>query len=140
MFELDRSRNVHASLERERQLDRSIGYIHARHCADPIAPAAVLCLCYPSSRCRTYVAVIGLFLTARLQVGHTLAAAAALAGLPSMPYQRGQFWVRRFQRQMRHVLLAAPAPLGNLGALVFGDHPLKLHQKLILRGGSGGRL
>ena len=43
--------------------------------------------------------MIGLFLAARLQVGRTLAAAAALAALPGMPYQRGQFWVRRFQRQ-----------------------------------------
>ena len=58
---------------------------------------------------RFSVAVIGLFLTARLQIGHTLVAAAALAGLPSMPYQRGQFWIRRFQRQARALRAALVA-------------------------------
>ena len=58
---------------------------------------------------RFSVAVIGLFLMARLRVGCTLAAAAALAGLPSMPYQRGQFWVRRFQRQARALCAALVA-------------------------------
>ena len=41
---------------------------------------------------------------------------------------------------LRHVLLAPPAPFGDLGAFVFGDYALKLHQKLILRGGSRRRL
>ena len=58
---------------------------------------------------RFSVAVIGLFLTARLQVGRALAAAAALAGLPSMPYQRGQFWVRRFRRQAKALCAALVA-------------------------------
>ena len=58
---------------------------------------------------RFSVALIGLFLTARLQVGRTFVAAAALAGLPSMPYQRGQFWVRRFQRQARALCAALVA-------------------------------
>jgi hypothetical protein len=58
---------------------------------------------------RFSVAVIGLFLMARLRVGRTLAAAAALAGLPSMPYQRGQFWVRRFQRQAKALCAALVA-------------------------------
>jgi len=58
---------------------------------------------------RFSVAVIGLFLMARLRVGRTLATAAALAGLPSMPYQRGQFWVRRFQRQARALCAALVA-------------------------------
>jgi IS5 family transposase len=37
---------------------------------------------------------------------------------------------------LRHVLLASPAPLGDLGAFVFGDHALKLHQQMIFRRGS----
>lgn len=45
------------------------------------------------------ITVIALFLIARLLVGHTLGAAAVAATLPSMPYQRGQFWVRRFRQQ-----------------------------------------
>ncbi len=45
------------------------------------------------------VAVIALFLVARLLEGRTLQASAAAASQPHMPYQRGQFWIRRFQRQ-----------------------------------------
>lgn len=44
---------------------------------------------------RFSISVLSLFLIARLIEGRTLAAAAQTA----MPYQRGQFWVRRFQRQ-----------------------------------------
>jgi hypothetical protein len=47
---------------------------------------------------RFSISVIALFLIARLQCG-TLAAAAVAAAQTAMPYQRGQFWVRRFQRQ-----------------------------------------
>jgi hypothetical protein len=42
---------------------------------------------------------ISLFLIARLLQGLTLAAAALAAGQRAMPYQRGQFWIRRFQKQ-----------------------------------------
>ena len=38
------------------------------------------------------IAVIALFLIARLLVGSTLGAAAVAAKQPGMPYQRGQFW------------------------------------------------
>jgi len=60
------------------------------------------------------ITVISLFLIARLLGGHTLSAAAA-AALSDMPYQRGQFWVRRFQRQAAALCvalaaLAAPPP------------------------------
>jgi hypothetical protein len=48
---------------------------------------------------RFSVSVIALFLVARLLQGATLAAAAVAAAQPAMPYQRGQFWARRFQRQ-----------------------------------------
>jgi hypothetical protein len=48
---------------------------------------------------RFSILVISLFLIARLLDGCTLAAAAQAAAQPGMPYQRGQFWVRRFQRQ-----------------------------------------
>src|SRR5437879_5667346 len=46
---------------------------------------------------RSSLAVIALFLIARLFHGRTLQSAAAAP--PSMPYQRGQFWVRRFRAQ-----------------------------------------
>jgi Domain of unknown function (DUF6431) len=43
--------------------------------------------------------VISLFLVARLLQGQSLRGAAGAAFQPHMPYQRGQFWIRRFQKQ-----------------------------------------
>ena len=48
---------------------------------------------------RFSLGVISLFLAARLLQGLTLAAAALAAGQRAMPYQRGQFWIRRFRQQ-----------------------------------------
>jgi hypothetical protein len=48
---------------------------------------------------RFSIQVIGLFLVSRLLYRRTLREAAGAAFQPSMPYQRGQFWVRRFQQQ-----------------------------------------
>jgi Domain of unknown function (DUF6431) len=48
---------------------------------------------------RFSITVVSLFLVARLLNGLTLTAAALAAGLMSMPYQRGQFWIRRLQKQ-----------------------------------------
>lgn len=59
---------------------------------------------------RFSITVIALFLVARLLNGRTLVAAAQAAALTAMPYQRGQFWVRRFQKQAS-VLSPALAPL-----------------------------
>ena len=63
---------------------------------------------------RSSLAVIALFLIARLFRGQTLQSAAATAP-PPMPYQRGQFWVRRFRAQAEALCatlaaLAQPAP------------------------------
>ena len=43
--------------------------------------------------------IISLFLVSRLLAGRSLAEAAQAAFQPGMPYQRGQFWVRRFRKQ-----------------------------------------
>jgi hypothetical protein len=43
--------------------------------------------------------IISLFLVARLLAGRSLAEAAQAAFQPDMPYQRGQFWARRFRKQ-----------------------------------------
>jgi hypothetical protein len=43
--------------------------------------------------------IISLFLVSRLLAGHSLGEAAQAAFQPGMPYQRGQFWVRRFRKQ-----------------------------------------
>lgn len=56
------------------------------------------------------ITVISLFLVARLLQGLTLTAAALAARQPAMPYQRGQFWIRRFRRQAPALGLAL-APL-----------------------------
>lgn len=55
------------------------------------------------------ITVISLFLVARLLQGTTLAAAAAKAAQSAMPYQRGQFWIRRFQRQAESLCAALTA-------------------------------
>jgi len=67
---------------------------------------------------RFSIAVISLFLVARLLEGRTLKAAAAAASQPHMPYQRGQFWVRRFQQQAAGLCAAlaaktTPEPAAN---------------------------
>ncbi|MCI0355147.1 MAG: DUF6431 domain-containing protein [Acidobacteria bacterium] len=58
---------------------------------------------------RFSITVISLFLVAHLVQGLTLAAAALAARQPAMPYQRGQFWIRRFQRQAEHLCAALAA-------------------------------
>jgi transposase-like protein len=65
---------------------------------------------------RSSLIVIALFLVARLLGGQTLEAAARAVS-PPMPYQRGQFWIRRFRAQAEALCAAlaalthpAPAP------------------------------
>jgi hypothetical protein len=63
---------------------------------------------------RFSISVIALFLVARLLTGLTLIAAAQAAAQPGMPYQRGQFWIRRFRKQAPALSLSlaslAPPP------------------------------
>lgn len=68
---------------------------------------------------RFSITVISLFLVARLLQGLTLAAAALAAGQRAMPYERGQFWIRRFRKQasalgLALAPLAAPAAAPDL--------------------------
>ena len=58
---------------------------------------------------RFSIPVISLFLIARLLNGYTLQASAQAAAQPAMPYQRGQLWSRRFQRQAESLCLALAA-------------------------------
>ena len=55
---------------------------------------------------RFSISLIALFLAARLLNGLTLVAAARAAAQTVMPYQRGQFWIRRFQKQAPALSLA----------------------------------
>jgi hypothetical protein len=54
---------------------------------------------------RSSLTVIAVFLIARLLLAQTLEAAAP----PPMPYQRGQFWVRRFRAQAQALCAALAA-------------------------------
>jgi transposase-like protein len=62
---------------------------------------------------RFSIPVISLFLVARLLEGRTLKAAAATASQPAMPYQRGQFWIRRFRAQATALCAALVARTTN---------------------------
>ena len=55
---------------------------------------------------RSSIVDIALFLIARLKDNKTLIAAARAAAQPEMPYQRGQQWIRRFQKQATAVAAA----------------------------------
>jgi uncharacterized protein DUF6431 len=72
------------------------------------------------------ITVISLFLIARLFRGHTLTSAAVLAGLPNMPYQRGQFWIRRFQRQAESICAALATLRAPMAALNFVSRALQM--------------
>ena len=62
---------------------------------------------------RFSIRVIGLFLVSRLLSKCSLEKAAAAAFQPNMPYQRGEFWVRRFKQEARG-LCAALASLTSV--------------------------
>lgn len=74
---------------------------------------------------RFSISVIALFLVARLLKGLTLAVAALAAGQAAMPYQRGQFWIRRFQKQAPSLgvslaPLAPPLPAADFVSRALG--------------------
>jgi transposase-like protein len=75
---------------------------------------------------RFSVTLMALFLMARLRAGHTLVAAAALAGLRNMPYQRGQFWVRRFRKQAVALCAALAALTAPVAASSFVERALHM--------------
>jgi hypothetical protein len=58
---------------------------------------------------RFSIPVVSLFLIARLLNGCTLKASARAAAQPAMPYQRGQLWSRRFQKQAESLCAALAA-------------------------------
>lgn len=79
---------------------------------------------------RFSVSVIALFLIARLLEGRTLAAAALAASQPHMPYQRGQFWIRRFQKQASALCAALAAKITPMPAANFVTRALLMLQAL----------
>ena len=77
---------------------------------------------------RFSVSVISLFLVARLLDGRTLKAAAAAQS--GMPYQRGQFWSRRFQPQASTLCVALVALTAPLAAANFVTRALQMLQSI----------
>jgi len=78
---------------------------------------------------RFSIPVIALFLVARLLEGRTLVAAAA-AVQSHMPYQRGQFWVRRFQQQVPALCAALAAKITPAHAANYWTRALLMLQSL----------
>jgi hypothetical protein len=80
---------------------------------------------------RFSVSVIALFLAARLLSGLTLVAAARAAAPTGMPYQRGQFWVRRFQKQAPALSLAlVPLAATPIAAADFVSRALRMLESI----------
>lgn len=76
------------------------------------------------------ISVISRFLVARLLKGQTLEASAMVAGQPHMPYQRGQFWVRRFRHQAEALCLALAALICATPAASFVSRALQMLESL----------
>lgn len=76
------------------------------------------------------IVVIALFLVARLLLGLTLKAAAESAKLAAMPYQRGQFWVRRFRQQAEKLCAALTALTAPPGAPDFTSRVLQMLESI----------
>src|SRR5450755_214157 len=79
---------------------------------------------------RFSILAISLFLIARLLNGSTLQAAALAAAQSGMPYQRGQFWVRRFQRQAAELCAALAALTAPMAAPNFVTRALHMLQSI----------
>jgi hypothetical protein len=79
---------------------------------------------------RFSVRVISLFLVSRLLHGRTLREAAESAFQPNMPFQRGQFWVRRFQQQAKALSTALSSKTPVVPARDFLTQALKLLEVL----------
>ena len=76
---------------------------------------------------RHSIVIISLFLVSRLRAVRSLGEAAQTAFQPAMPYQRGQFWIRRFRKQAAG-LCAALASLTT--AVIAPDFVIRALQML----------
>lgn len=70
--------------------------------------------------------IISLFLVSRLLAGRSLAEAAQAAFQPGMPYQRGQFWVRRFRKQAAGLCVALVSLTAAVAAMDFVTRALQM--------------
>jgi hypothetical protein len=79
---------------------------------------------------RCSITGISLFLVARLLQGLTLAAAALAAGQRAMPYQRGQFWIRRFRKQAPRLSIALASLAAPVTAPDFTARTLRMLESI----------
>lgn len=76
------------------------------------------------------IVVIAVFLVARFLLRLTLQAAAKSTDLAAMPYQRGQFWVRRFRNQAERLCGALAALMAPPGAADFTSRALQMLESI----------
>jgi len=69
-------------------------------------------------------------LVARILLGLTLKAAAEAAKLAVIPYQRGQFWVRRFQQQAEKLCASLAAFMAPPEAPDFAPRALRMLESI----------
>src|SRR5215471_6410072 len=76
------------------------------------------------------IVLIALFLVARLLLGLTLKSAAESAKLAAMPYQPGQFWVRRFRQQAEKLCATLAALMAPPAAPDFTSRALRMLESI----------
>lgn len=76
------------------------------------------------------IVVIALFSVARILLSLTLKVAAESAKLVAMPYQRGQFWVRRFRQQAEKLCASLAALISPPGAPDFTSRALQMLESI----------
>jgi hypothetical protein len=79
---------------------------------------------------RHSIVIISLFLASRLLATRSLRDAAEAAFQPAMPYQRGQFWVRRFRKQAAGLCAALASLTGVVTAPDFVIRALQMLQEI----------
>jgi hypothetical protein len=97
-----------------------------RHCRRTVSLLPDFVLPY----LRHSTVIISLFLVSRLLAGRSLAEAANTAFQPGMPYQRGQFWVRRFRKQAAGLCAALVSLTAAVTATDFVTRALQMLQAI----------
>lgn len=75
---------------------------------------------------RHSLVIISLFLVSRLLAARSLREAARAALQPGMPYQRGQFWLRRFRKQAAGLCAALASMTATVRAADFVIRALQM--------------
>jgi hypothetical protein len=100
------------------------------YCAGGIAFALREPYDYALPYLRFGIVVIALFLVARILLVLTLKVSAEAAKLAAMPYQRGQFWVRRFRQPAEKLCVALAALIAPRAALDFASRVLQMLESI----------